>query len=996
MLKLINIFVKNVLKLVNMNVKVKLFSVGVIFFMGGQVIAQKKKIDSAGTKDIEEIVVVAFGKQKKETVVGSNAQIKTEQISQRSLTNVANAIEGAAPGIQIAAGSGQPGSSPTIRIRGFSSITASNNPLYIVDGVIYNTGIGQLNPDDIETINVLKDAASTSLYGSGAANGVILVTTKKGKKDRSTLNFTVSTGFSNRAVSQYDRVGPKDYYLLAWESLRNGYALSNPTATQATANLYATNNLITVLKQNVYNVADNTLVVDGILNPNAKLKYTDLDWDREVAKTGFRQNYDLSFSGGNDKTTYYASLGYLNESGYIIKSDIQRFTGRLNVDTKLKDWLKVGMNLAANNSFGNNAIDGADNATSLVNPYYFSRRMGPIYSPFLHNADGSNVYDADGNKVFDYNQVRGGDAYSGRHTIMENLLNLDYSKNYNINSRINTEIRLMPELTFTSNVGYDTRNFLNKSFTNKIVGDAAPAGSASRTTSTTQSISWVQLLNYKKRFGGHSLDLMMGHETTKLIYEYIYGYKKGQVSDNNDELVNFITPTTLTSYSDNYRKEGYFSRFNYDFKEKYLLSASVRRDASSRFSPETRWHNFWSLGLGWRLNQEKFIANLGIFNELKLRGSYGEVGNEAGIGYYAYQDTFSLGFNNTSEPGFYLGQVADKAITWESNNQKDLALDFGILNNRISGTVEVYKRFTEGLLFNVPTPGSAGIPGNTITRNVGTLYNQGVEIQLNVVPIKTESFSWDLFINASTNKNEVTKLPDGQTEIINGTKKYMVGRSIFDYWLRQWYGVDPTDGAGLFYAADAYVGTTATDVRVINGTTFTTNSNKAKYDYSGVSSPDWFGSFGTNFRIGNFETRLLFTYQIGGKIYDTNYAQLMGGYPQGTALSTDILNRWQKPGDVTEIPRLDTTTYTQYAASSTRWLTDASFINFKSFTVSYNFRSETLKQYGMNTLRLFVNGENVWAKTARKGMEPAENFSGTTVNRYSPSRIFSLGLNVSF
>lgn len=986
---------------VNMNRKSLFISTAVAFFLSSGVSAQKKS-DTIATKNIEEVVVVAFGKQKKETVVGSNAQITAKQIEGRALTNVAQALEGAAPGIQIASGSGQPGSSPTVRIRGIGSVNAASGPLYVVDGVIFNNGLASLNPDDIETFNILKDAAATSLYGSSAANGVILITTKKGRKGRDVVRLSAVTGMSERSVSQYDRVGPADYYRLAWTAIRNGRLTSGANTTVADANNYATLNLINVLKQNVYDVPDAMLVTNGVFNPNAKLKYTDLDWDREVAKRGFRQSYDLSYSGGTERTTYFASLGYLNETGYIIKSDLERFTGRINVESKVRNWLKVGLNVSGSNSYGNNAVDGADNANAIINPYYFARRMGPIYSPFLHDAQGNNIYDADGNKVYDLAQVRGGDAYSGRHTIAENLYNKDYNRIFNLSSRFNVEMTLLKGLTLSSIVGYDTRNFRNAQYQNKIIGDGAPGGTATRSSSLTQTVNWIQLLNYKKSFQGHNFEGLLGHESYKFYYENLYGYKQGQVGADNDELINFITPTTLYSYADNYRKEGAFARLNYDYNEKYLLSASYRRDGSSRFNKDTRWNGYWSLGLGWRIDRENFMKDVNFINTLKLRGSYGEVGNDQILttsgtpSYYAYQDLFNLGYNNGQEAGFLLGVVADPNITWEKNKQMDVGVDFGFLHNRITGSVEWYNRETSDLLFGVPMPVSAGVPGGKINRNTATMYNRGLELGLNIKALKKQNFGVDLFVNLGTYKNQITKLPDGQSEILNGTKKLMVGHSIYDFWLRQWYGVDPTDGAGLFLLDDAFVGTTAADIRQINGVNVTTNFNKAKYDYSGTAIPDWYGSFGTNIKISNFYLNTLFTFQLGGKVYDSNYAQLMSGYPQGIALHSDMLNAWQNPGDITDVPKMDSQWASLYSAGSTRWLVKSDYIVLKSLVVGYDFKKETIEEFGISGLKLFLNGENLWTKTARKGMEPQENLNGTTVNRYSPSRIVSLGLNVTF
>lgn len=981
-----------------MNVKIKALSAGVLFFIGGQVEAQKK--DSIKTKQIDEVVVVAYGKQKKETTVGSNVQIKAEDFKKRAITNISSVIDGSAPGIQVTAGSGQPGSIANIRIRGFSSYSASNSPLYVVDGVIYNGSVAAINALDIESVNVLKDAASTSLYGSSAANGVVLITTKKGKKGKDVVNLSIQTGISQRGIAEYDRVGIQDYYVLNWEAIRNGRLTSGSSSTVALANTYANTNLIPVLGQNVYNVADNALVVDGVFNNSAVLKYNDFDWAGDLFKTGLRQSYDLNYSGGTEKTSYYASLGYLNDEGYLVKSGYERFTARLNADTQIKDWLKVGVNLSGTNTLTGNGYDGANNNTAIINPYRFSRVMGPIYSPYLHNADGSNVYDADGNKVYDFNQlgttVRGGSAYTGRNAIYELLLNSDKNKANNITSRAFAEFRLYDGLKFTVNGGYDLRNSYNREYQNNVLGDAAPAGAASRTNTNSYSVTFNQLLNYTKKFNRHNFDILLGHENNKYTFEYFYGYKQGQVGANNDDLINFITPTSLYSYTDTYNKEAYFGRFNYDYDEKYLVSGSIRKDASSRFAPERRWHTFWSAGLGWRVNKENFMNNLDFVNEFKLRSSYGEVGNDQGIGYYAYKDLFTFN-NNATEPGLVLSDLSDRNITWESNNQFDLGLDYAFFNRRVRGSVEWYRRNTDGLLFEVPVPYSAGLPDSNIFKNVGALNNQGLEASLTLGIVNSEDWKWDFTVNASTLKNKMTKLPEGQTEIISGTKKLMVGTSIYDYWLRQWYGVDSSNGDGLFLLDPIYYNSTiAGQDKQIDGVWVTNRASRAKYDYSGTAIPDVYGSVRNEISFKNITLSTLITYQFGGKIYDSNYALLMNGYPQGLALHTDALSRWQNPGDITNVPRLDSSLSAQYNVDSSRWLVDASFVSLRNVSINYKFNPNTTRELGLAALDVFVSGENLYLKTKRKGLEPQENFNGTTTNRYTPARIFSFGLNVTF
>ncbi|KFF21157.1 SusC/RagA family TonB-linked outer membrane protein [Chryseobacterium sp. JM1] len=972
----------------------------VLFFAGGQTVeAQKAKRDTIQEEHaIDEVVVVAYGSQKKETMVGSSTEVKAKQFADRPISSIGQALDGASAGVKVSTGTGQPGSSPSIQIRGIGSYGITTSPLYVVDGTVYTGSLAAINPNDIASFNILKDAASTSLYGSAAANGVIIITTKSGRKGKDSFNFGMSTGYVQRSIPEYERVNVYQYYPLIWEAIRNGRMTSVPTSTLAQANTYATTQLISgVLKTNVFNVADNQLVIDGILNPNAELRYSDLDWQRPLMNTGFRQNYELNYSGGSNTTTYFTSVGYTNETGYLIKSDFERFTARLKVDSQVKSWLKLGTSISGVSSNGNNSVEGVDSNSSYINPYRWTRTMGPIYSPYAHDpVTNANLYDNAGNIMYDAGSGRGADAAAGRNVIQETLLNKDLSKNYYIISRAYAEVKVDPYLTLSTNVGYDIRNNKRSTYGNKIIGDAAPGGSAEKYSITEQTFTWNQLLNYKRKFGQHNFEYLLGHENYKFTYEYLYGYKKGQIVDDNDELINFVTPTTLTSRTDNYRKEGVFSRLNYDFNSKYLLSGSIRWDGSSRFSKDVRWDSFWSLGAGWRIKGEEFLKNSGLISELKLRGSYGEVGNDRTDSYYMYKSTYTLGYNNAQEAGILFGFLADPTITWETNKQSDIGIDFGFLNNRISGSVEYYKRVTEDLIFQVPLPVSAGVPDNNISRNVGTMYNRGFEFSLNADVIRNENFTWNMNANASTLKNQVTELSNGITEIINGTKKVSVGHSIYDYWLRQWYGVDPADGSPLFLVADAFANTTAADIRTVNGTKVTTNFNKAKYDYSGTAIPDLFGSFGTSITYKQWALSAMFTYQLGGKTYDSNYAALMSSYSQGGALSTDILNRWTTPGQITDVPALNSSTYTSSNAASSRWLISSDFITFRQATLSYSFNAETLSQLGLAGFKILVSGENLWSKTARKGLEPAQAFNGTTSNRYTPARIITIGFNVSF
>jgi len=987
-----------------MKIRLSILSTAVLFFAGQMVDAQSKKKDTITKEnEIDEVVVVAYGTQKKETLVGANTEVKAKQFADRPISNIGQAIDGASPGVRVSTSNGQPGSAPNVQIRGIGSYGISTAPLYVVDGVVYTGALQAINPNDIASFNILKDAASTSLYGSSAANGVVLITTKSGRKGKDVLNFSMSTGYIGRSIPEYDRVNASQYYPIVWEALRNGKLTSISGITLAAANAAATNELIPdILKTNVFNVPDNQLVVDGILNPNAQLKYTDLDWQKPLIKNGFRQDYELNYSGGSNKTTYFASVGYTNETGYFIKTSFERFSARLKVDSQIKKWLKLGTNLSAVSSYGNNTVDGevGNNSNAVGNPFRASRLMGPIYSPYVHDpVTFATLYDSEGNVMYDPGSAstRGVDAAAGRNIIQETLLNENISKNYYITSRAYAEVKVDPYLTLTTNVGYDIRNLRESTYGNRIIGDVAFSGNATRRAYTSQTLTFNQLLNYKRKFGAHNFEFLLGHENFKLLIDNFSGARKDQIVDDNYELINFTTISNVTSQAQNYRKEGIFSRLNYDYKSKYLLSGSIRWDASSRFQKDVRWDSFWSVGAGWRIKGEDFLSKSNTVSELKLRGSYGEVGNDQTDSYYMYQTTFDLGYSNGSEGGILFGFLADPSITWEANKQTDLGLDFGFFNNRITGSVEYYNRITDDLIFPVPLPVSSGVPDRSITKNIGTMYNRGFEFAINADVIKNENFTWNINANASTLKNQITRLSDGITEIYSGNKKVTVGHSVYDYWLRQWYGVDPADGSALFLVSDTYANTTASDIRTVNNTLVTTNINKAKYDYSGTTIPDLFGSFGTTLTYKQWSLSSMFTYQLGGMTYDANYAAIMNSNPQGGALSIDILNRWTTPGQITDVPAMNAINATNSnAGGSTRWLAKSDFINFRQASLGFSFNPESISQYGLTSLKILLSGENLWNKTARKGLEPQQAFNGSNVNRYSPSRIVTIGFNISF
>jgi TonB-linked SusC/RagA family outer membrane protein len=950
-------------------------------------------------KAIEEVVVVAYGTQKKGTITGSISKIDSSALQTRQISNISQALAGAAPGIAATSGNGQPGSGAAIRIRGFGSINASSEPLYVVDGFPYGGFIGDINTNDIESISLLKDASSTALYGARAANGVVLVTTKKGRTAVPRINVYVNYGQNNRGIAEYDRVNTLQYYPLIWQGIKNGaqYPVTGTGATAAAAAQTASNTVATQLIYNPFNVPGNQVVnLDGSLNTNAALLYNDFDWYTPLERNGPRVETGFSVSSKIAKSDYFFSLNYLTDKGFVIESDFKRINARMAINSQVKDWLKTGINVTT--AIINTNQAAGDGSNTFVNPFVFARGIGPIFPVRAYTTTGQPIFNAvTGEQWYDYGLHPGAvnrpsGASPGRHIILETLLNKRLTKRNSIIARTFLEAKLAKFLTFTTNVGVDLNNTRALTFQNRTVGDGVtPGGRSTNSANEFRTITLNQLLNFNKKFGNHDIAILAGHESSKTIDEYITAERTGAIADGNIQLANFVTATQATGNEDNLRRDAYLSRFNYSYKNKLNLDVSYRRDVSSRFSPKSRWGNFYSIGGAWAISEESFVKNSKWINYLKLRASYGTVGNDALGTYYEYQALYGLGFNNAGEPGVLATRPNNPDLTWEVNVTKNVGLEFGILKNRISGSIEYFDRGSSELLFDVPQGLSSII--TTITQNIGTMSNKGIELQLNLDVVKSKSFNWDVQFNITSLKNNISKLPNNNAPITSGTKRLEVGKDIFAFYLRRWYGVDPTDGAGLFYANSA----SSTDIRTgPKGEKLTNNPSNADFGYAGTAIPKHFGSINNTFTIFDLSISCLLNYQVGGKFYDGNYAGLMG-VAYGSAMHTDLLNAWKKPGDITNVPRLDINqTNARYNAASDRWLIDASYLNIRNVSVNYNVPKSLTSKLKVESLRVFVGGENLLILSKRQGLNPAESFNGTNSPVYTPNRLINFGFNMNF
>ena len=967
---------------------------------------------NGSNKSMDEVIVVGYGTVKKGDFTGSSSQVSAKEIEKRPITNVTNALIGSAPGIQTTSANGAPGSSANVRVRGFNSISAGSAPLFVVDGVAYDGGLANINPDDVESITTLKDASTTALFGSRGANGVILITTKKGKKNNNQVTFRMSQGFSERAIPEYDKVDAFQYYPLMWESYRNSLAYSS-TIPLATASQTASSaaGVKARLGYNPFNVADNDIVrTDGTLNPAAQLLYgDDLNWEKAATRNAIRNDYMISYSGGNDKSDFFSSLGYTDESGYLIDSRFRRFTGRIGANSQPINWFKLGFNISGTSSKNDRA---SDLGNSIVNPFTFSRNIGPIYPVFAHNqTTGAILLDPAGNKIYDYGNLAGQPSrpYNpGRHTIAENILNEDLDTRSILSGRANGAILFTPNFNFTTNISVDMQNLYRSQYQNKFVGDGAPAGRAQKRTTFVRSYTFNQLFNYAKKFGSHNITVLAGHENYDLKINDLASSMQGQIVDGNTEYTNFTTISSLVSVENRKKIESYLSRLTYDYDGKYFLSGSLRRDGNSQFSKAVRWENFWAVGGAWRVDKESFLK-VSWLDAVKLRTAYGKVGNDATLNadgtanYYPYQALYALGFNNIAEPGYVQNSLANDSLTWESSTSFDVGIDFGIFKNRISGTVEYFNKVTDRLIFSVPQPLSNGgttAGALTINKNIGSMVNKGFEVQLTGDVIRAKDFTWNMNLNWTTFTNKINKMPVETPEIVSGVQKLAVGHSIFDFWTREFYGVDPVDGAAL-WTSNRY--NASTDRLIINGKgtdTVTTTPNNAKFVYAGTSIPRFFGSIGNTFTYKSFDLSVLLTYQVGGKIFDGNYQTLMNPGQYGTALHTDLLSRWQKPGDITNIPRMDNAKVGVYDANSTRFLVSGSYLSINNLSLSYNFSKNSLSKIGAKSAKVFVGGENLYFFSKKKGTNVGGNFDGlegtTTSRHFFVSRVVSIGLNLTF
>ena len=982
-------------------------------------IAGKTRINVTMKEDaqaIDDVIVVAFGTAKKEAFTGSAAVIKSDEIAKVQTSNVATALVGRVAGVQTSSTSGDLGKTPSIRVRGFASINAGKEPLWIVDGMPYEGDLNNLNTNDIESMTVLKDAASNALYGARGANGVIMVTTKKAKSGDAVVTIDAKWGVNSKALEEYDVItSPAQYYETHFKALYGYYAQTNPAAkAYALASSGLTSNGTGGLGYNVYTVPEGQALIgtNGKLNPNATLgrkiiyngqEYwlTPDDWIDEAYQSAFRQEYNVNISGATERSSFYASLGYLDNTGIIKSSALERYTARLKADYQAKKWLKVGGNMSYAHFSNSNGNSNEGSASSTANIFAFSAQMPPIYPVYIRDGSGRIMVDDNGYQMYDYGDK--GNAgltrplLPGANGLQTSWLNKKKAEGNAFSGSGFVDISLYKGLKLTVNGSTNIDETRTTYLNNQYYGQFAEAGGTiSKYHTRDIAYNLQQILNYNETFGKHNVGLMVGHEYYQKKYYYLSGTKSKLFSYDNEELGGAVVDGAgAHSYIDDYNSEGYFMRAQYDYAGRYFVSGSYRRDASSRFHPDHRWGNFWSVGAAWLLNQENWFDAPWV-NMLKLKASYGSQGND-NIGNYLYTDTYSIE-NNNGEIAVLFGQKGNPNITWETNTNLNIGTEFGFWNNRLSGSVDFFNRKTSDMLFAFSVPSSLGY--SSYYANVGDMVNRGVEVELNADLIRTKNVLWSFNLNLTHVKNEVTYLaPEHKSTTVEGYKGYIDGSyfvgeglPLYTYYLRSYAGVDPETGASLWYK----------DVKGDDGKitrTKTSDYTSATRYLHDSAIPSVYGGFSTSVSAYGVDFSISFNYQIGGKVYDSGYASFMSS-PYGTTVGTnyhkDILKAWTPENKGSDIPRLQYGD--QYTTSvSDRFLTDASYLNISNINVGYTLPSKITQKFGVQKLRVYLACDNVVYWSKRQGLDPRYSFTGATnFSNYSPIRTISGGVTVQF
>lgn len=967
-----------------------------------------------------EAMVVAYGTATRSSFTGSAAVVGSEVIENQVATNVTSALAGTTSGVQFMSSNGDPTSNtPTIRIRGIGSLSASNAPLYVVDGMPYDGPINAINPQDVESMTVLKDASASAIYGARGANGVVLITTKKGKTQDAKVKFDAKWGSNNRLIPQYDVVkDPGQYYEQAFKRLYNTNIVAGMSAADAYANanerLYNQND--GGLGYQIYTLpeGENLIGTNFKLNPNAKLGYsngenyyTPDDWYGETFHSSFRQEYNVSIDGASDKMKYYAGLNYLNDGGIVNNSNLTRYGARLNVDYQVRKWMKFGTNMNYSHTDSKQPSYTTGSWASSGNLFYICNNIAPIYPLYVRDAQGNIMYQ-NGLPIYDANQTAFTRAGVVGNAVRDNEYNSDKTTRDVFTGVGSVVINPVKGLTLSANLGLTVNNARANYLGSAFGSYSSVDGGTSVSSERMQGMNQQYLAQYNTDFNGskHNLEILAGYEQYNYKYQYLYGYNDHLYDPYIGELDNAkgTKSKSLRSYTDNYMTEGFLSRLQYDYAGKYFVSASYRRDASSRFAPGHRWGNFGSVGLAWQMNKENFLADVEWINLLKFKASYGVTGNDHLLdangydAYYPYADMYTTSYNEeTGQYSITMSQKGNDELTWETSHAFNTGFDFNLFNSRLNGNIEYFARRTSDLLYNKDVPLSSGISVGYFPINIGAVLNHGVEIELEGVLVRTKNVEWSVNTNLTSYKNIIKELDPSIAEDGYKTSYYIwkIGGSVYETYMYKYAGVDAETGDALYYTEDE------------DGNISTTNSldSATRFD-CGSTLPKVYGGFGTSLKFWDFDFTAQFSYQLGGQIYDGAYQSLMWTQDQsGSNMHKDLLNAWTPENTDTDIPRWYSNQWGGLAQSTCDYfLTSSNYLSINNVTLGYTLPKNIMKKASISALRLYVAGENLAVFSARKGLDPRfttglgtmTSGSGRSGDYYSAMRTITGGISVTF
>ncbi len=990
---------------------------------------------------LDDVVVVAYGTATKESLTGSVSVVDSKKIEDRPVTSATAALEGNAPGVQVNNTTGQPGDSPEIRIRGVGSITGTNNPAYVVDGVIFKGSISDINANDIESITVLKDAASCALYGVQGSNGVVLITTKKAKqRGKVEVSLQVREGVYNRGLAQYDRLGTDDWMETMYSAARTNLMQSNsslyPDAASANAYLSGGGFINELLKgNNVYNKsAEELFDANGKLQGQVLPGYTDLDWWKAISRTGFRQEYNLNVAAASDNYNMFASVGYLNEKGYLLRSDFERYNARFNVNVQPLSYFKFGVNLAASTS---NSDYNDKNGTSYVANPFATMYYAPIYPYYAHDENGNIIYE-DGKPTWNMNG-RNGDRRNLGYELRNNFNSMDKSV-IDANAYATIIFPYNFELTFRGNMNRDFASY--KDYQNAVLGDAAGIGRLTAEDDVVKYHTFNQMLTWNHKYGSddqHSFDALIGHENTTQRISYDYVSVEDQISEGYYAIDNFqdINSMPQGAYYEN-RMESYLGRVRYNYLEKYFVEGSLRRDGSDRFAKDNRWGTFWSVGGGWVFSKENFAHNLTWLDYGKLRVSYGTVGNYLAAPRFSYSSLY--GYTTMTNSAILIRTTSGNGnLKWEAQKTFDIALEGSLFHNRLNVSVGYFDKRTSNLIFSVNPPSSTGIQiweasnsSMATPYNIGAMSNHGWEISFDGTIYKSKDFTLGGSLDMTFIKNTVKGLPYGGKDYANGLQRLSEGRSIYEWYLYTFAGVDQLTGKSMYvmdrdqlayYYKDSY---TSEEVDAMweqrlasarsagtlierDGKYYTSDTSLATKTWHGTAMPTVYGSFGLNANYKNVRFGILFTYSLGGTVFDSSYQSLMSVSDYTGAIHSDNLKAWQEAPegmtaddpnriDPNGIPSLSATDTQDNNADSDRFLTSASWLVLKNVNLSYDLPQKWVSALKLQSLNIGVTAENLFTVAARKGLNPQRTWSGqqSSTGEFVTSRVITFQLTAKF